>query len=136
MQSVVIVRVIFISAFLFYCLLLNHSFPTNPNKITYCFQLILSLFTTLQNYILWKCVRLFLIFETAALESSRLNKKKSNEEEPMDPMGKLSRSTFVDVLYRTASSGQLTDMWTSLSRNTFVQITHLFDSSNSGVVLW
>ena len=73
---------------------------------------------------------------TAALESSRLNKKKSNEEEPMDPMGKLSRSTFVDVLYRTASSGQLTDMWTSLSRNTFVQITHLFDSSNSGVVLW
>ena len=51
-------------------------------------------------------------------------------------MGKLSRSTFVDVLYKTASSGQLTDMWTSLSRNTFVQITHLFDSSNSGIVLW
>ena len=65
------------------------------------------------------------------INEMRLNKKKSNEEEPMDPMGKLSRSTFVDVLYRTASSGQLTDMWTSLSRNTFVQITHLFDSSNS-----
>ena len=29
----------FISSFLFYCLLLNHSFQTNPNKITYCFQL-------------------------------------------------------------------------------------------------
>jgi len=103
--------------------------------MTNCFQTYSLLFTTLQTTFA-QCVRLFLIFETAALESSRLNKKKPNEEEPMDPMGKLSRSTFVDVLYRTASSGQLTDMWTSLSRNTFVQITHLFDSSNSGVVLW
>ena len=30
--AVIIVRVIFISPFLFYCLLLNHSFPTNPNR--------------------------------------------------------------------------------------------------------
>ena len=31
--AVIIVRVIFISVFLFYCLLSNHSFPTNSNKI-------------------------------------------------------------------------------------------------------
>ena len=36
--AVIIVRVIFISLFLFYCLLLNHSFPTNPNRITNCFK--------------------------------------------------------------------------------------------------
>ena len=32
--AVIIVKVIFISSFLFYCLLLNHSFETNPNSIT------------------------------------------------------------------------------------------------------
>ena len=32
--AVIIVKIVFISAFLFYCLLLNHSFQTNPNKIT------------------------------------------------------------------------------------------------------
>ena len=32
--AVIIVGTLFISAFLFYCLLLNHSFPTNPNRIT------------------------------------------------------------------------------------------------------
>ena len=31
--AVIIVRTIFISAYLFYCLLLNHSFPTNPNSV-------------------------------------------------------------------------------------------------------
>ena len=30
--AVIIVEVIFISSFLFYCLLLNHSFQTNPNS--------------------------------------------------------------------------------------------------------
>ena len=49
--AVIIVKVIFISAFLFYCLLLNHSFPTNPNRITNCFKLILSI-TTLQLHLL------------------------------------------------------------------------------------
>ena len=39
----------FISPFLFYCLLLNHSFPTNPNKITNCFKTFLSI--TTYNYI-------------------------------------------------------------------------------------
>ena len=43
--AVITVRVIFISVFLFYCLLLNHSFSTNPNRITNCFKLILSLAT-------------------------------------------------------------------------------------------
>ena len=46
--AVIIVRVIFIRSFLFYCLLLNHSFPTNPNMITNCFKLF-SQFTTLQT---------------------------------------------------------------------------------------
>ena len=35
--AVIHVRIVFIGAFLFYCLLLNHSFPTNPNSITNCF---------------------------------------------------------------------------------------------------
>ena len=47
--AVIIVRIVFISSFLFYCLLSNHSFQTNPNRITNCFKL-LSLFTT-YNYI-------------------------------------------------------------------------------------
>ena len=48
--AVIIVRVIVISLFLFYWLLLNHSFPTNPNRITNCFKLFslyLQLTTTL-----------------------------------------------------------------------------------------
>ena len=49
--AVIIVSIVFISSFLFYCLLLNHSFPTNPNKITNCFKLILSV-TTLQTTLL------------------------------------------------------------------------------------
>ena len=58
--AVIIVRIVFISLFLFYCLLLNHSFQTNPNKITNCFKLILSL---LQLYkIHCSCVAI-LIFE-------------------------------------------------------------------------
>jgi hypothetical protein len=36
--AVINVRVTSISSFLFYCLLLNHSFSTNPNKITNCFK--------------------------------------------------------------------------------------------------
>ena len=44
--AVMIVRVISISSFLFYCLLLNLSFPTNPNRITNCFKL----FSLLQLY--------------------------------------------------------------------------------------
>ena len=48
--AVILVRIVFISSFLFYCLLLNHSFPTNPNKITNCFKLILSIYN-FTNYI-------------------------------------------------------------------------------------
>ena len=44
--AVIIVRIVFICPFLFYCLLLNHSFQTNPNKITNCFKL----FSLLQLY--------------------------------------------------------------------------------------
>jgi len=48
--AVIIDRVIFISLFLFYCLLLNHSFQINPNSITNCFKLIL-FYLQLYNYI-------------------------------------------------------------------------------------
>ena len=47
--AAIIVRIVFIRSFLFQCLLLNHSFQTNPNKITNCFKLffLLQLTTTL-----------------------------------------------------------------------------------------
>ena len=38
--AVIIVSIVSIRAFLFYCFLLNHSFPTKPNKITNCFKLL------------------------------------------------------------------------------------------------
>ena len=44
--AVIHVRIVFIGSFLFYCLLLNHSFQTNPNSITNCFKL----FSLLQLY--------------------------------------------------------------------------------------
>ena len=59
--AVIIVGIFFISSILFYCLLLNHSFPTNPNSITNCFKTYSLLFTTLQTTFA-QCVRLFLIF--------------------------------------------------------------------------
>ena len=37
--AVIIVRVIFISSFLFYCLFYNYSFQTKPNSVTNCFKL-------------------------------------------------------------------------------------------------
>ena len=57
-----IVRIVFMSSFLFYCLLLKHSFPTNPNRITNCLKLILFLFTTFTKLHLLNAFRLFLIF--------------------------------------------------------------------------
>ena len=48
--AVIIEKLIFISSIFFYCLLLNHSFQTNPNKITNCFKLILSIYN-FTNYI-------------------------------------------------------------------------------------
>jgi len=44
--AVIIVRVIFIHSFLFYCLFYDHNFQTNPNKMTNCFKL----FSLLQLY--------------------------------------------------------------------------------------
>ena len=62
--AVIHVRIIFTSSILFYCLLLNHSFQTNPNSVTNCFQLFsLSLFTTITNYIC-SMRSSILIFET------------------------------------------------------------------------
>ena len=49
------------SSFLFNCLLLNYSFPTNPNKITNCFKL----FSLLQLYNYIAPASLFWFFETA-----------------------------------------------------------------------
>ena len=48
--AVIVVRIVFISSFFFYCLLLNHSFPKNPNSVTNCFKLILSIYN-FTNYI-------------------------------------------------------------------------------------
>ena len=48
--AVIIVKVIFINAFLSYCLLSNHSFPTDPNRMTNCFQLLLFLLQLVQLY--------------------------------------------------------------------------------------
>ena len=59
----IVVQVIFISSFLFYCLLLNHSFQTNPNRITNCFKTYSLLFTTLQTTFA-QCFPAILIFET------------------------------------------------------------------------
>ena len=47
--AVIIVRIVFTSSILFYCLLLNHSFQTNPNSITNCFKLFFLL--QLYNYV-------------------------------------------------------------------------------------
>ena len=51
---------IFISLFLFYCFLCNHSFPTNPNKITNCFKLILFYY----NFTTTLLLRRFLISDS------------------------------------------------------------------------
>ena len=48
--AVIIVSIVFISSFLFYCLLLNRSFSSNPNRITNCLKLFSSLLQ-LYNYI-------------------------------------------------------------------------------------
>ena len=58
--AVIIVRVVFIGLFLFYCLLLNHSFQTNPNKITNC-----CLFSLCYNWQLHCSCVAILIFEQA-----------------------------------------------------------------------
>jgi hypothetical protein len=57
--AVIIVRIVFISSFLFYCLLCNYSFQTNPNSVTNCFKLILSIY----NFTTTLLLRRFLIFE-------------------------------------------------------------------------
>ena len=63
--AVIIVRIVFISSFLFYCLLSNHIFQTNPNRITNCSKLfaLLQLTTTL-------LLRRFLIFEQDVLNKN------------------------------------------------------------------
>ena len=66
--AVIIVRIIFISLFLFYRLLLNHGFPTNPNSVTNCFKLFLSI-TTLQLHC--SCVAI-LIFEQVRKQEIQL----------------------------------------------------------------
>ena len=49
-DAVIVVRIVLISSFFLYCLLLNHSFQTNPNRITNCFKLF-SLYCNFTNYI-------------------------------------------------------------------------------------
>ena len=66
MWSVIIVKIVFIIWFFFCWLLGYHSFQTNPNSSTNCFQLILSVLQQLTTTFA-QCVRLFLIFEQVAL---------------------------------------------------------------------
>ena len=58
--AVIIVKIVFISSFrgsfLFYCLLLNHSFPTNPNSITNCIETYSLLFYKLYQTTFAQCV--------------------------------------------------------------------------------
>ena len=61
---VIIVRIVFIGSFLFYCLLLNHSFQTNPNSVTNCFKLILSIYNFTITFA--QCVRYFDFFTVTA----------------------------------------------------------------------
>jgi len=58
--AVIIVGIVFLSAFLFYYLLSNHSFQTNPNSVTNCFKLILSQLQLTTTTLL---LRRLLIFE-------------------------------------------------------------------------
>ena len=67
--AVIIVRIFFITVFLFYCLLYNHSFQINPNSVTNCFKLFLSI-TTLQ--LRCSCVAI-LIFEQAIQKTTTIN---------------------------------------------------------------
>ena len=60
--AAIIVRIVFISSFLIYCLLLNHSFQTNPNSVTNCFKTF-SLYLQLTTLQLQMLLRRFLIFE-------------------------------------------------------------------------
>ena len=57
--AVIHVRIVSISSFFFYCHLLNHSFPTNPNRITNCFSTYSSLYITTLQTTFAQCVRLF-----------------------------------------------------------------------------
>jgi hypothetical protein len=70
------------------------------------------------------------------LRSAALDGLKSSKSLSRDPLGSLSRSVFVDVLYKIASSGQLTEIWSSLSRNTMVQIAQQLDPTSSGSIRW
>ena len=80
------------------------------------------------------CLRMLIQgLRSAALEGLRSSSKKSGA---VDPLGSLSRSTFVDVMYKAASSGHLTEIWSSLSRNAFVQIAQQFDPTSTGSIRW
>ena len=75
--AVIIVRKVFIGLFFFYCLLLNHSFPTKPNSITNCFQLILFLLQTITNLHLLNAFRLFFdILKTGEKKRSKITMEK------------------------------------------------------------
>ena len=57
--AVIIDRKVFISSFLFYCLLFNHSFQTNSNRMTNCCKTYSLLYLQLYKTTFAQCVRLF-----------------------------------------------------------------------------
>ena len=60
---VIIVRIVFICSFFFECLLLNHSFQINPNRITNCIQLLfLIIITTTFHIIIYRRINIISVF--------------------------------------------------------------------------
>ena len=64
--AVIIDRIVFVSSFLFYCLLYNHSFQTNPNRMTNCFKLFLFI-TTLQLQLHCSCIALGILPKSSSI---------------------------------------------------------------------
>ena len=115
--AVTIVRIVFISSFFFYCLFLNHSFPTNPNRITNCFKLILSI-TTLQTTFA-QCVRLFLIFETGGLRKGRglrIKSQRRNANPAVPNHSKHEHVNMVEMLNFPFNSQHITTLYTLMNR--------------------
>ena len=103
--AVIIVRLFFISSFLFYCLLSNHSFQTNPNRMANCFKLFF-FYYNLQLHC--SCVA-FII-----LQDSK-DSKDSQEEEEVDTNRTTVEATLCvgDVINIDDTS----DWWNILSIN-------------------
>ena len=94
---VIIVKDIFIRSFLFYCVLYNHTFQTNPNSITNLFKLF--------NYIAF-CVAFFYTFFYRLKEKASLLLDQCDDE---DEEEKITRDleNELDALENQANANKL-----------------------------